>query len=318
MRKRGIFSTKITHFLFYGPLFTIFVSMKRMLLTLFALATFTLVEAQESALPTIDAQTLGMGGVSMTSTSDAHALFNNAAMASFSLFPAKLSTSYYGQADFDYYGISGYWRFNPNNTLQLGWRQYLREKGNNDSALDVGYGRRLGERTSLAVTGRYLMLKRYEEKSEALAVDLAAAYVQPLTDWKHYSTLRLGAKLSNLGGFLGHSELDLPMEVKAGAALETFFSDQHQLTVGADLGYYFTPSDVRGFQAALGAEYNLMQLIQLRAGYHVGERKDYYPSFFSLGAGIRILHIRVDFAYLIAEKESLLRNTYSISFGLDF
>ena len=32
----------------------------------------------------------------------------------------------------------------------------------------------------------------------------------------------------------------------------------------------------------------------------------------------RILHLRLDFAYLFAKKHSLLRNTYSISFGLDF
>ena len=30
------------------------------------------------------------------------------------------------------------------------------------------------------------------------------------------------------------------------------------------------------------------------------------------------LHLRLDFAYLIAKKQTLLHNTYSISFGLDF
>lgn len=278
----------------------------------------TPISVQETALPVIDAQSLGMGGVTMTSVSDAHALFNNAAFTAYTLHPMRLSTSYYGQADFDYYGLSGYWRFNRNNTVQVGWRQYLREKGNRDSALDLGYTRRLNDQFAVAAVGRYLHLKRYEEHTDALAVDLAAAWMKPIESWKHYSTLRLGAKLSNLGGVLGESELSLPMDLKVGAALETYFSDQHQLTVGCDLGYYFSPSAVRGFQAALGAEYNLMQLIQLRAGYHVGERDAYYPSFGSVGAGIRILHIRVDFAYLIAEKSSLLHNTYSISFGLDF
>jgi len=33
---------------------------------------------------------------------------------------------------------------------------------------------------------------------------------------------------------------------------------------------------------------------------------------------VRFLHLRLDFAYLIARKETLLHNTYSISFGLDF
>lgn len=314
----GNFSTKITQLVVCGPLFTIFVPMKQLLVTLVALLALSTTQAQESAMPTIDAQSLGMGGVTMAISSDTHALFNNAAQTAFSRFPAKLSASYYGQTDFDYYGISGYWRFDRMNTLQLGWRQYLREKGNHDSALDLGYTRRLGERVAVAAVGRYMHLKRYEETSDALSVDLSVAYEQPIASWERYSTLRLGAKIANLGGFLDGSDLSLPMDLKVGAALETFFSDQHQLTVGCDVGYYFTPSSVRGFQVALGAEYNLMQLICLRAGYHVGERTAYYPSFGSVGVGVRLLHIRVDFAYLMAKKDTPLRNTYSISFGLDF
>ncbi len=44
---------------------------------------------------------------------------------------------------------------------------------------------------------------------------------------------------------------------------------------------------------SVGAEYNLMQLVQLRTGYHYGERRDYYPSYWTVGAGVRILHLRL-------------------------
>ena len=110
------------------------------------------------------------------------------------------------------------------------------------------------------------------------------------------------------------------MDLTAGVALDTFLSDAHEITVGADWGYYFSPARVRGFQMSVGAEYNLMQLIQLRAGYHYGERRELLPQpTGSVGAGVRFLHLRLDFAYLIARKEhTLLHNTYSISFGLDF
>lgn len=273
--------------------------------------------AQEATLPTIDAQSLAMGGVTMTNVNSSHSLFNNAALTAFSLLPAKISTSYYGQADFDYYGISGYWRFDQRNTLQAGWRQYHREKGNHDSALDLAYVRRLNENWSIGITGRYTHLKRYEEAADALAADLSVAWAKPLS-WERYTTLRAGAKLSNLGGYLDDAGLDLPIDFTVGAALDTYFSDAHQLTVGADLGYCFTPDAVRGFQASVGAEYALMQLVRLRAGYHYGEKESYYPSYGSVGAGISILHIRVDFAYLIADKETSLHDTYSISFGLDF
>ena len=127
-------------------------------------------------------------------------------------------------------------------------------------------------------------LKRPDISADALAVDLSAAWQRPLENVGSYSTLRAGAKLGNLGGYLRDTEYTLPMDFTVGAALDTFLTDAHEITVGTDLGYYFSPSAVRGFQMSLGAEYNL----------------------------------RLDFAYLFAKKHSLLRNTYSISFGLEF
>lgn len=294
------------------------ITMKRLYILLVALCSTLTVGAQEYSLPAIDARSLGMGGVEMTSVAGVHTLYSNAAMTAFSAFPAKISTSYYGQADFDYYGVSGYLRCGGSHVVQAGWRQYLRKKGNNDSALDLGYTYRIGEDWAVGLVGRYMHLKRYEESADALAVDLAVAWQHGVETLGEFSWIRVGAKLTNLGGFLSNTPYDLPINLKVGAALDSYLSDAHQITVGLDLGYCFTPSAVRGFEAALGAEYTLMQLIRLRAGYHLGESKSYTPSFGSIGAGISLLHMRVDFAYLLAEKGSFLRNTYSISFGLDF
>ena len=146
---------------------------------------------------------------------------------------------------------------------------------------------------------------------------MSVAYQLPL-EIGSYSTLRAGAKLANLGAYLSDTGHSLPVDLTAGAALDTFLSDAHEITVGADLGYYFYPKDVRGYQMSLGVEYNLMQLVQFRGGYHYGEQRYYYPSYWSAGVGVRILHLRLDFAYLFAKKETLLRNTYSLSFGFDF
>ena len=265
-----------------------------------------------------DAKTLGMGGVAMTTLSGSHAIYNNSATAIFSQMPSQISSSYYGQGQFDYYAVTGFCRFDNVNLAQIGWRQYLRERGNNDMAVDLGYSRRIGGNWAVGVVARYMHLKRPETSADALAVDLSAAWSHPLENVGSYSTLRAGAKLGNLGGYLKDTPYTLPMDLTAGVALDTFLSDVHEITVGTDLGYYFSPSKVRGFQMSVGAEYNLMQLIQLRAGYHYGERRDYYPSYGSVGAGVRFLHLRLDFAYLIAKKQTLLHNTYSISFGLDF
>ena len=296
--------------------------MKRLSILLALLAASWSVTAQsvspELLFPTIDPHSLAMGGMQLTTTGGSHAIYTNLSASLFAQQPIKFSTSYYGQSDFDYYALSGSWRVNRNNVLAAGWRQYLRGSGNNDSALDLGYAHRFGEHFSIGVVGRYARLERWDEDVEAIACDLSVMWSKPISGWSRYSNLRLGAKVTNLGAYLHDTDYVLPIQAALGASIDTFFSDSHQLTVGSELGYCFTPSQVRGFEASVGAEYNLMQLIQVRAGYHYGEVKEYCPSYASVGAGVRLLHIRVDFAYLFAEKDSWLDNTYSISFGLDF
>lgn len=293
--------------------------MKRFVTLMAALAALHgAVSAQEATLPTPDAKTIGMGGVAMTSVSSSHAIYNNAASAVFSLTPTQISSSYYGQGSFDYYAVSGSYRFDPSNLVQAGWRQFLRGGGNTDMAVDLGYARRLNDRWALGIVGRYMHLSRPDASTDALAADLSVAYQLPLENVGSYSTLRAGAKLANLGAYLQEEGDALPMDLTVGVALDTFLSDAHEITVGADMGYYFTPKDVRGYQMSLGVEYNLMQLVQFRGGYHFGERRDYYPSYWSAGLGVRILHIRLDFAYLFARKNTLLHDTYSLSFGFDF
>lgn len=233
--------------------------MKRLVTLLAALAALqTYAQRIEATLPSPDAKSLGMGGVMMTTLSGSHAIYNNSATAIFSHTPSQVSSSYYGQRSFDYYAVSGFCRFDNINLVQAGWRQFLREHGNNDMAVDLGYARRIGDRWAVGIVGRYMHLKRPDISADALAVDLSAAWQRPLENVGSYSTLRAGAKLGNLGGYLRDTEYTLPMDFTVGAALDTFLTDAHEITVGTDLGYYFSPSAVRGFQMSLGAEYNLM------------------------------------------------------------
>ncbi len=293
--------------------------MKRLFLSILLFAACSSgVQAQEATLPSTDAKSMGMGGLAMTVLNASHAIYHNPAMGAFSLMPLQISSSYYKQGGYDSYAVSGAVRFGQGNFSHIGWRQYLRESGNNDKALDLGYSRRIGRRWAVGATTRYTRLTRPDETANALAVDLSAAWVCPLEGVGMFSTLRVGAKLANIGGYFKHTNYELPVNCTAGVALDTFLSDAHEITVGTDFGYYFNPSPVRGFQASIGAEYNLMQFVQLRAGYHYGERRAYYPCYTSVGAGVRFLHLRLDFAYLFAAKRTAFRNTYSFSFGLDF
>lgn len=292
--------------------------MKRLIGTLFASAAVYTAAAQETLLTSPDAKSLGMGGVVMTTISGSHAIYNNSASAIFSPSPAQISSSYYSQDEYDYYSVSGFWRFDNINLAQIGWREFRRDPNNRDMSVDVGYSRRLSDRWAVGVVARYGHFKRFDATADALSVDLSALYSLPLENIGSYSVLRAGAKIGNLGGYLNATDMTLPMNFTVGTALDTFLSDAHEVTVGVDLGYYFTPSVVRGFQASVGAEYNLMQLFQVRAGYHYGEKRQLYPSYTSIGAGVRFMHLRLDFAYLFAKRDTPLRDTFSLSFGFDF
>lgn len=168
--------------------------MKRLVTLLAALAALqTYAQRIEATLPSPDAKSLGMGGVMMTTLSGSHAIYNNSATAIFSHTPSQVSSSYYGQRSFDYYAVSGFCRFDNINLVQAGWRQFLREHGNNDMAVDLGYARRIGDRWAVGIVGRYMHLKRPDISADALAVDLSAAWQRPLENVGSYSTLRAGA-----------------------------------------------------------------------------------------------------------------------------
>lgn len=205
------------------------------------LAAALYASAQEATLPTPDAKALGMGGVAMTTLSGSHAIYNNSATAIFSQMPSQVSSSYYGQGEFDYYAVTGFCRFDNVNMAQIGWRQYLRERGNNDMAVDLGYSRRLGERWAVGIVGRYMHLKRHDDTADALAVDLSVAWSQPLENVGSHSTLRVGGKLGNLGGYLGKTDYTLPMDLTAGVALDTFLTDAHRNNRRGGLGLLFLP-----------------------------------------------------------------------------
>ncbi len=292
--------------------------MKHFALILLALFAAAPASAQQTLLASPDAKCLAMGGAVMALPAGSHAIYGNSSMAVFSRHPVQISASYCGQKEFGHYAVTGHWRFDNANLVQAGWRQFMRRSGGDDMVLDAGYSRRIGERWAVGVVGRYLRLKNTMGSDDALAADLSASWVLPLERVGSYSTLRAGARLGNLGGFFSGSEGVLPTDLAAGAALDTFLTDAHEITVAADLGYLFTPRRVRGFRCAAGIEYNLMQLVQLRTGYHFGRKDDFFPSFASVGAGVRILHLRLDFAYLFAAKDTPLRNVYSLSCGLDF
>ncbi|MFR6634871.1 MAG: hypothetical protein ACLUQ6_08745 [Alistipes onderdonkii] len=166
----------------------------------------------------------------------------------------------------------------------------MRERGNNDMAVDLGYSRRLGDRWAVGIVGRYMHLKRPDDTADALAVDLSAAWSMPLENVGSYSTLRVGGKLGNLGGYLGKTDSYAAdgSHGRRGAGYVPLRCSRNNRRGG--LGLLFLPGTGARFQMSVGAEYNLMQLIQLRAELPLWRTAELLPPYGSVGAGVRFPH----------------------------
>lgn len=97
-----------------------------------------------------------MGGVTMTTLSASHTIYNNAAAPLFSGERSQLASTYFSQDNYNYYVVSGFYNFDGRNVLELGWRMFRRRHDDNDMTFDAGYARRIGERWSGGPCGALL------------------------------------------------------------------------------------------------------------------------------------------------------------------
>lgn len=107
----------------------------------------------------------------------------------------------------------------------------------------------------------------------------------------------------------------LPMNAELSAVYENDF-ERHHVSAGIEGGVYFG-GPAAGF-GSVGAEYMYNSIIGIRAGYHYGSEKNGIPSFASAGLGFRFCGVNIDAAYLIAGKDSPMKNTFSVGIGYSF
>ena len=79
-----------------------------------------------------------------------------------------------------------------------------------------------------------------------------------------------------------------------------------------DAGLTFRPYD------KLGVEYSYRNAAFARLGYNYASDKAPVPSFASVGIGFRIRSVRIDASYILPEKESPQKNTFSAGVGIWF
>jgi hypothetical protein len=192
-----------------------------------------------------------------------------------------------------------------------------------EAALTLSYGTRMGNRLALGLGAKFIYShlsdqgagkERGSGTGSSFAIDAGVIYKTPL------KRLTLGAAVTNLGPNVSYIDVDqsdpLPRNLALGFAYKIFDTPYNKLTAVGEINKELVAVGGLGnivSQAVknVGVEYWYANYVALRAGYIYDKIGDIKTSTF--GAGLRISLLRVDFAYVPANKNVALANTTRIS-----
>lgn len=306
--------------------------MKR--LTHFLLASCLLpnfLAAQEGAYfleLTPDAQSAGMAGTGLAITDNGStAIFHNASTIIFSQETMGASYSYADiNKDYAMHSASVFYKIGRegNHGFTVGFRHFKEPEliaGDKFRPhiwdLEAGYFRHIAKNLSLSLTMRYLHAKSWPEadSKNSVCFDLGATYYRNMALLDEMATWSIGFQAANIGKKLDGQKL--PARLGLGGAIDLPFSMENRLMVALDL-HYLLPSEIRHLQAGIGAEYNFLKYGVVRAGYHFGDKDKGAGNYGTVGAGINFWPIRADFSYALADKESVMHQTWQLGIGIVF
>lgn len=277
-----------------------------------------------------DAQSAGMGGVGIASTSNGStAIFHNTSTIAFS---EEVMGATYSYADMEkgaaLHNIAMFYRIGREGKhgFTIGYRHFKQsdygwEEGTDYRPrawnIEAGYFRNVNNNLALSLTLRYLQAKVHPKigSKNTVCLDFGASYHRNMAILDEYASWTIGFQAANLGRKLNGNTL--PARLGLGGAMDLPFSMDHQLQIALDLNYLL-PSKYRHLQAGLGAEYNFLKYGVARAGYHFGDKDKGVGNYGTLGCGIRLwpIPLRADFSYALASKNSFMRRTWQVSVGV--
>jgi hypothetical protein len=190
-------------------------------------------------------------------------------------------------------------------------------------ALTLSYGTKMGNHLAFGLGAKYIYSSLSPQGAgkeqgsgtgSSFAIDVGLIYKPP------FERLTLGAAITNLGPNVSYIDVDqsdpLPRNLALGFAYKIFDTPYNKLTAVGEINKELV--DVGGIgdvvsQAVknVGAEYWYANYVALRAGYIYDKLGDIRT--WTFGAGLRISLLRVDFAYVPANKNVALANTTRIS-----
>lgn len=287
-----------------------------------------------------DARSSAMGGVSNISESGVFRVFDNPSANLFSAekfgVGATLS-AHKNFKDMNLYSLSSYYNISERSSVSFGFRYFdipnvdiVSESSSNNEklkpkemALDIGYGYQLTDNLALSISLKYINsdLGTYVDmkKGNAFAADLGLTYRAPMKNFEG-GNWSLALAANNFGTKIkyGEEEYYLPSSVSAGTAVHLPFSESHKFTGTINIRYRALPSSFSALEAGVGAEYSFYRYGFIRAGYHFGDDKRGLGNFTTLGAGLHLKPIRIDFAYHIGMLNKEFRHVAFVNLSAYF
>jgi hypothetical protein len=199
--------------------------------------------------------------------------------------------------------------------------------------LSLGYARKMTDRFSVGLSGKYVWERISEERASGFAFDFGTLF------YTGFRSLRMGMNIANLGpemkmegpelsayldpqpenpnnddvkSKLAVDPYDLPLTFRFGMAYDVIESPESRLTVSLEAKH---PND-NTQQASLGGEYLWKELFSLRAGY----KFNYEEEGLTFGGGVKLKageKTNLDINYAWADF-SRLQSVHRFSLGFEF
>lgn len=178
----------------------------------------------------------------------------------------------------------------------------------NEMIVSAGVGFLILKDLAAGANVRYASQKLSEDNSySAVAADIFLTY--------RLSDLNITAGVSSFGSSVksdAGASFSLPTSATVGADWSKSLSEAHGIRLAAEADYFFSGN----LTAAAGAQYSFKNMLFARAGYHFGTKDAVLPSFATVGLGVKLFGISLDFAYLTANDT--IGNTLTFGLGYRF
>lgn len=312
-----------------------------------------------------DARVAAMGDAGTALRQGANALFYNAAQNAFADSPAGVAVAYspwLRELAEDMYlaGLSGFYRTSDREVIAAGLRYFslgsvpladyegnlLTTSNPREFSFDLGYSRKLGERFSLGLVGRYISSRLVvgsvngaDYKAGSAAAADVSLYYNGLENER--SGWAAGFSLSNLGTKVSYDANSdrksyIPANMNFGVSWTESTDEENTFRLAADIGKSLVPKTEEGsqeygiveswvksfnnpaIQVGFGAEYAFKEILSLRLGY---SSKNYAAGNWqnlTTGIGLKIRGATANFSYLVPMGDKVSRSPLAntLCFGL--